>query len=78
MSLPFFFSDDLLGDDLGDHSLTDYNLGHEEEEQLLADDYESGSSQNVPSSIGHGYNRDIVAHEYSSHSIDFNNQVSKI
>lgn len=52
-SFPIFFcySEDLLGDDLGDQSLADYNLGNEEEEQLLADDYESGTSQNVPTSI---------------------------
>ncbi|XP_047519420.1 uncharacterized protein LOC125059174 isoform X2 [Pieris napi] len=41
-------NEDILGEDLGDHSLADYNLGNDEEEQLLADDYE-GNSQNVPS-----------------------------
>ncbi|XP_045455108.1 actin cytoskeleton-regulatory complex protein pan1-like [Melitaea cinxia] len=48
-------NEDLLGDDLGDHSLADYNLGNEEEEQLLADDYDSGPSQNVPSSLDSSY-----------------------
>lgn len=42
----------MLGDDLGDQSLADYNLGNEEEEQLLADDYESAAPQNVPTSVG--------------------------
>ncbi|XP_050356472.1 sporozoite surface protein 2-like [Nymphalis io] len=52
-------NEDLLGDDLGDHSLADYNLGNEEEEQLLADDYDSGPSQNVPSSNNSSYNESV-------------------
>ncbi|CAH0759546.1 unnamed protein product, partial [Diatraea saccharalis] len=66
-------NEDLLGDDLGDHSLADYNLGNEEEEQLLADDYETSSSQNVPTSIGPSYgNVDMVSTDYSSHTIQYN------
>ncbi|VVC93905.1 unnamed protein product [Leptidea sinapis] len=42
-------NEDLLGDDLGDHSLADYNLGNEEEEQLLADDFDGGTTHSVPS-----------------------------
>ncbi|KAL4709563.1 hypothetical protein ACJJTC_007294 [Scirpophaga incertulas] len=65
-------NDDLLGDDLGDHSLADYNLGNEEEEQLLADDYESSSSQNVPMSVGPEYrSTEIVSASYSSHTIQY-------
>ncbi|XP_046972417.1 titin-like [Vanessa cardui] len=52
-------NEDLLGDDLGDHSLADYNLGNEEEEQLLADDYDSGPSQNVPSSNNSSYSESV-------------------
>ncbi|XP_068624076.1 neurofilament heavy polypeptide-like isoform X2 [Battus philenor] len=66
-------NEDLLGDDLGDHSLADYNLGNEEEEQLLADDYDNSTSQNVPTSVAVGYNDgvDIVPTEYPSHSIEY-------
>ncbi|XP_063833989.1 uncharacterized protein LOC135083184 [Ostrinia nubilalis] len=69
-------NEDLLGDDLGDHSLADYNLGNEEEEQLLADDYESNSSQNVPASVGptYGAGPDLVSPEYPSHGMDYGAQ----
>lgn len=63
----FCYSDDLLGDDLGDHSLADYNLGNDEEDQLLADDFESGSSQNVPSSIS-SYDG-VVGNVYSGNDV---------
>ncbi|RVE54687.1 hypothetical protein evm_000808 [Chilo suppressalis] len=66
-------NEDLLGDDLGDHSLADYNLGNEEEEQLLADDYETNSSQNVPTSVGPSYgNADMVSADYTTHSMEYN------
>ncbi|KAM3957239.1 uncharacterized protein ACR2FA_008798 [Aphomia sociella] len=70
-------NEDLLGDDLGDQSLADYNLGNEEEEQLLADDYESGSSQNVPTSIGAGYGNsvDMVAPEYSGNGVEYGQSI---
>ncbi|PZC83194.1 hypothetical protein B5X24_HaOG208285 [Helicoverpa armigera] len=69
-------NEDLLGDDLGDQSLADYNLGNEEEEQLLADDYENAAPQNVPTSIGSGYREplDMVPTEYPAHVIEYNNQ----
>ncbi|XP_022837366.1 LOW QUALITY PROTEIN: titin-like [Spodoptera litura] len=68
-------NEDLLGDDLGDQSLADYNLGNEEEEQLLADDYDSAGPQNVPTSIGSSYREPIVMGppEYTSH-LEYNNQ----
>ncbi|XP_013194786.1 titin isoform X2 [Amyelois transitella] len=67
-------NEDLLGDDLGDQSLADYNLGNEEEEQLLADDYESGSSQNVPTSVGPNYvnNVEMIPNEFPGHSLEYN------
>lgn len=66
----------MLGDDLGDQSLADYNLGNEEEEQLLADDYESGPSQNVPASVGPSYGgADMVSSDYSGHGINYSAQV---
>ncbi|XP_061705656.1 serine/arginine repetitive matrix protein 1-like [Cydia pomonella] len=65
-------NEDLLADDLGDHSLADYNLGNEEEDQLLADDYESGP-QNVPTSIDPNYNdgSDISSSEFSGHGMPY-------
>lgn len=70
----------MLGDDLGDQSLADYNLGNEEEEQLLADDYESGPPQNVPASVGSSYGSgpDLVITSYSGHGMDYTAQVSNI
>ncbi|CAH4032253.1 unnamed protein product [Pieris brassicae] len=62
-------NEDILGEDLGDHSLADYNLGNEEEEQLLADDYE-GNSQNVPS--GGPYREPtIVTADYNESNIQY-------
>ncbi|KAJ2937557.1 hypothetical protein O0L34_g18641 [Tuta absoluta] len=58
-------NEDLLADDLGDHSLADYNLGNDEEDQLLADDYESGGTQNVPVSTSYNENADAAPSEYS-------------
>ncbi|XP_063544787.1 titin-like isoform X2 [Cydia strobilella] len=68
-------NEDLLADDLGDHSLADYNLGNEEEDQLLADDYESGP-QNVPTSIDPNYNdgSDISSSEFSGHGMPYSQQ----
>ncbi|KAH9636056.1 hypothetical protein HF086_016930 [Spodoptera exigua] len=68
-------NEDLLGDDLGDQSLADYNLGNEEEEQLLADDYDSAGPQNVPTSIGSSYREpvDMGPPDYPSH-IEYNEQ----
>lgn len=68
------FSDDLLGDDhddLGDQSLADYNLGNEEEEQLLADDYDTGASQNVPPSVGYGGQSGLACSDYTVHRMDY-------
>ncbi|KAJ8708852.1 hypothetical protein PYW08_010234 [Mythimna loreyi] len=69
-------NEDLLGDDLGDQSLADYNLGNEEEEQLLADDYDSVGPQNVPTSIGSGYREtlDMGPPDYPSHVMEYNQQ----
>nr|XP_034826247.1 titin-like [Maniola hyperantus] len=69
-------NEDLLGEDLGDHSLADYNLGNDEEDQLLADDYDCGPSQNVPTSIGRGpvgYSGpvDMVPNEYTRQNLDY-------
>ncbi|CAB3240429.1 unnamed protein product [Arctia plantaginis] len=74
-------NEDLLGDDLGDQSLADYNLGNEEEEQLLADDYENAAPQNVPTSIGPAFREPIdnmvpqpqeyPVHEYGSQPIPY-------
>ncbi|GBP85259.1 hypothetical protein EVAR_92026_1 [Eumeta japonica] len=64
--------EDILGDDLGDQSLADYNLGNEEEEQLLADDYDNASSQNVP---GRGYRDNPEVVDYS-HRVEYTRQVS--
>lgn len=69
----------MLGDDLGDQSLADYNLGNEEEEQLLADDYENTGPQNVPSSIGPAFREPIdnmvpQPQEYPAH--EYSNQVN--
>lgn len=73
----FSFSEDLLGDDLGDHSLADYNLGNDEEDQLLADDYEGGSTQNVPSSVeSFREPADMVPSDYSGPGMDYGTQVS--
>lgn len=68
----FIFSEDLLADDLGDHSLADYNLGNDEEEELLADDFESGP-QNVPISIDPSYNdgSDLSSSDYSGHVMPY-------
>ncbi|XP_048007192.1 RNA-binding protein 33 isoform X2 [Leguminivora glycinivorella] len=68
-------NEDLLADDLGDHSLADYNLGNDEEDQLLADDYESGP-QNVPTSIDPNYNdgSDISSSEFSGHGMSYSQQ----
>lgn len=71
-----FRSEDLLSEDLGDHSLADYNLGNDEEDQLLADDYDCGPSQNVPTSIGRGpagYSDsvDVVPNEYARQNLDY-------
>lgn len=65
---------------MGDQSLADYNLGNEEEEQLLADDYESSSSQNVPASVGPSYGTgpDLVSPEYPGHSMDYGAQVCAV
>lgn len=64
-----FSSEDILGDDLGDHSLADYNLGNEEEEQLLADDYE-GNTQNVP--LGIPYRApNSVSSDYNERNIEY-------
>lgn len=72
------FSEDLLGDDLGDQSLADYNLGNEEEEQLLADDYDTGGPQNVPASLGPGYREpEMLPPEYTQHPIEYG-RVSKL
>lgn len=69
----FIFSEDLLGEDLGDHSLADYNLGNEEEEELLADDYDHSTSQNVPTSAATAYGErlDIQSAYASNHSIEY-------
>ncbi|KAJ8708498.1 hypothetical protein PYW07_010623 [Mythimna separata] len=69
-------NEDLLGDDLGDQSLADYNLGNEEEEQLLADDYENVGPQNVPTSISSGYREslDMGPPDYPSHVMEYNQQ----
>lgn len=67
----FFRSEDLLGDDLGDHSLADYNLGNEEEEQLLADDYDGGPSQNVPTANAYREQAEVVPAEYSSGTLEY-------
>lgn len=73
----FSCSEDLLGDDLGDHSLADYNLGNDEEDQLLADDYEGGNTQNVPSSIeSFREPADMVPSDYSGHGMEYRPQVS--
>ncbi|XP_013168778.1 PREDICTED: serine/arginine repetitive matrix protein 1-like isoform X2 [Papilio xuthus] len=72
-------NEDLLGDDLGDHSLTDYNLGNEEEEELLADDYDNSTSQNVPTSDATAYVErvDISQPAYASnHSIEYSEPAS--
>ncbi|XP_023949501.2 titin isoform X2 [Bicyclus anynana] len=74
-------NEDLLGEDLGDHSLADYNLGNEEEDQLLADDYDCGPSHNVPSSLGRGpggYSEpgDIVPNEYGRQNLDYGQPVN--
>lgn len=62
----------MLADDLGDQSLADYNLGNEEEDQLLADDYESGGPQNVPVSIGDGYSEvEMIPNDYQRHEIEY-------
>lgn len=75
----FSFSEDLLGDDLGDHSLADYNLGNEEEDQLLADDFEGSSTQNVPSALpSFREPEDIVPSDYPGRGIEFTPQVSYI
>ncbi|XP_053620470.1 RNA-binding protein 33-like isoform X2 [Plodia interpunctella] len=67
-------NEDLLGDDLCDQSLADYNLGNEEEDQLLADDYESGSSQNVPTSLGPSYvnSVEMVPNDFVSQPMEYN------
>ncbi|XP_022126939.2 microtubule-associated protein futsch isoform X2 [Pieris rapae] len=62
-------NEDILGEDLGDHSLADYNLGNEEEEQLLADDYE-GNSQNVPSG-GPYRERTSVPADYNETNVQY-------
>ncbi|XP_049880973.1 titin-like isoform X2 [Pectinophora gossypiella] len=71
-------NEDLLGDDLGDHSLADYNLGNEEEDQLLADDYDSGASQNVPTSVhslpAYSESVDTTPSEYPRHEVQYNTQ----
>ncbi|XP_061384706.1 titin-like isoform X2 [Danaus plexippus] len=64
-------NEDLLGDDLGDHSLADYNLGNEEEEQLLADDYDGGPSQNVPTANAYREQAEVVPAEYSSGTLEY-------
>ncbi|XP_041971476.1 titin-like isoform X2 [Aricia agestis] len=66
-------NEDLLGEDLGDHSLADYNLGNEEEEQLLADDYDTGAPQNVPSSHGPAYREpvSVVPNEFPSQAMEY-------
>lgn len=67
----FISSEDLLGDDLGDHSLADYNLGNEEEEKLLADD--DGPSQNVPTSVGSFHESvDPVPTEFPRQNVEYN------
>lgn len=67
----------MLGDDLGDHSLADYNLGNDEEDQLLADDYEGGSTQNVPSSVERFIEpSDMVPSDYSGHGMEYGPQVN--
>ncbi|KAG6451737.1 hypothetical protein O3G_MSEX007312 [Manduca sexta] len=66
-------NEDLLGDDLGDQSLADYNLGNEEEEQLLADDYDT-APQNVPTSLGPHYEAEIPP-EYQTHSIEYSQPI---
>ncbi|CAH0715076.1 unnamed protein product, partial [Brenthis ino] len=64
-------NEDLLGDDLGDHSFADYNLGNEEEEKLLADD--DGPSQNVPTSIGSFHESvDPVPTEFPRQNVEYN------
>ncbi|XP_013148084.1 PREDICTED: uncharacterized protein LOC106110730 [Papilio polytes] len=69
-------NEDLLGEDLGDHSLADYNLGNEEEEELLADDYDHSTSQNVPTSAATAYGErlDIQSAYASNHSIEYTQQ----
>ncbi|CAG9568570.1 unnamed protein product [Danaus chrysippus] len=64
-------NEDLLGDDLGDHSLADYNLGNEEEEQLLADDYDGGPSQNVPTANAYREQTEVVPAEYPSGTLEY-------
>lgn len=58
---------------MGDQSLADYNLGNEEEEQLLADDYDNAVPQNVP------YREiDMVLPENSyNRGIEYSNTVSE-
>ncbi|XP_039765501.1 titin-like isoform X2 [Pararge aegeria] len=73
-------NEDLLGEDLGDHSLADYNLGNDEEDQLLADDYDCSTSHNVPTSLGRGpggYSdpADIVPNEYARQNLDYRQPV---
>ncbi|CAK1547584.1 unnamed protein product [Leptosia nina] len=62
-------NEDLLGDDLGDHSLADYNLGNDEEEQLLADDYE-GNSHNVPSGVTYREQTNVVPTDYNEGNVE--------
>ncbi|CAK1589422.1 unnamed protein product [Parnassius mnemosyne] len=71
-------NEDLLGDDLGDQSLADYNLGNEEEEQLLADDYDNSASQNVPTSGASNYRGggDTAATEYPNHNVEYTQSAS--
>ncbi|KPJ20487.1 hypothetical protein RR48_02023 [Papilio machaon] len=73
-------NEDILGDDLGDHSLADYNLGNEEEEELLADDYDHSTSQNVPTSdaTAYGESVDIVQPTYDSNHIDYSQPAAPI
>ncbi|XP_045507209.1 TRAF3-interacting protein 1-like isoform X1 [Colias croceus] len=70
-------NEDLLGEDLGDHSLADYNLGNDEEEQLLADDYDGANSQNVPSARGTAYREqiDVVPTDYAEQNIEYTQPV---
>nr|XP_012544274.2 titin isoform X2 [Bombyx mori] len=66
-------NEDWLDDDFGGESLTDFNPGNEEEDLLLADDYESGP-QNVPTSIRAYNEREILIQsgDYPTHPIEDN------
>ncbi|XP_050676347.1 RNA-binding protein 33-like isoform X2 [Leptidea sinapis] len=63
-------NEDLLGDDLGDHSLADYNLGNEEEEQLLADDFDGGTTHSVPSGGAYIDSANVVPANFTEQNVN--------